>query len=240
MIAGALAKLSEPVDEPIDNYHDSGQRAVDVDSSIQYLDGHRVQNGTVAGPVKQEEEIVDVTGHTIEVERRQRENIVASEWLADVEADGWIMADRTYTTEEDHRPPFPFSLFETRLGVEIQPMYFDVEAFVKRQREHDRSMAVEMASIEGSESEDVRIDWGKSVSVDQALQSNVGTAMQIHWRDRFIRLVIYESGYTALWSEEDVTPVVGRFVHEELAPIAVTEAELEEDDHTQAEVTGSA
>jgi len=240
MIAGQLGMLSETVDEPIDNYHDSGQRAIDVDSSIQYLDGHRLQSGMVAGRVKQTNEFVEVDSHSIERGREKREEIVASEWLADVERDGWIMADRTYSTEMDHLPPFPFSLFETRLGVEIQPMFFDVHKFVTQQRDNGRSMSVEMASIEGSESDNVSIDWGKRVSKDQALQSNVGTAMQVHWDDRFIRLVIYESGYTAIWGEDNPTPVVGRFIHEELAPVAVTEAELEEDDEVQTEVTGSA
>jgi hypothetical protein len=240
MIAGQIGMLSETVDEPIDNYHDSGQRAIDVDRSIQYLDGHRLQSGMVAGRVRQHNEFVDVDSHSIERGREKREELVASEWLADVQQDGWIMADRTYTTEDDRLPPFPFSLFETRLGVEIQPMYFDVHQFVERQRDHERGMSVEMASIEGSESDDVRIDWGKSVSKDQALQSNVGTAMRVHWDDRFIRLVLYESGYTAIWSEKEPTAVVGRFIHEELAPVAVTEAELEEDEPVRTEVTGSA
>jgi len=132
MIAGTIAMLTEAADDPLEDYHDSGQRAIDVEASHTYLDGHRIQSGMVAGPVPEQTEQVTLDGSSIEVEQRDTRRLAASEFVADVDGAGWILAERTQPTDEEHRPPWPFTIFSTRLGYEIEPMGFDPTAFVER------------------------------------------------------------------------------------------------------------
>ena len=236
MIAGTLGFLSQTVDGPLENHYESGYRGVDLDTSLQYLDNHRVQQGVVAGRVTQQSEHVHVGSGHIDVETDKREEIVASEFLADVEEGGWILSERTWTTDEEHLPDWPFSLFSTRLGVEIEPMGLDVSQFVKNQQDAGRDLSVEMATQEGAHSDNVEIQWGKRVSQQEAIQSNVGTALTVNWNGTFVRLVVYDSGYIAVWEPGDLSPVIGRFVHEEIVPVAVPLGDVEEDSEQQ-EVT---
>jgi len=234
MIAGTLAVLEEPAAAPLSDYHDSGQRALDVDESHTYLDEYRIQQGRVAGRVKQEAERVHINGSDIAVERTPTRATVATPFIADVDRDGWILAERTHTTGEDHLPPWPFSQFQVITGATITPMGLDVPAFVERQQDAGREVTVEMTTTEREHSGDTRIQW-ESQSVDAATRANVGTALTVHWGGRFVRLVAYASGYVAIWEPELPPATVGRFVHEEVVPVAVP---LDEDEETeQQEVT---
>ena len=243
MIAGTLAFLDEPVDEPIQSRYDRGVRGIDVDVSISYLDGRSVQTGVVAGRVTEQQEDILIGDDSIDINTKKSETMAAAEWVADVQDDGWILADRTHTTDDEHLPDWPFSQFQQALGVEMRPMGIDVQEFVKNQREAGRDFSAEMATQKGSESENVEINWGhKKVSNDDALQSNVGCALTVNWEGTFQRLVVYESGYAAIWSAEDISAKVARFVTEEIVPVAIPMHEVEQDsddeDAVQTEVSG--
>jgi hypothetical protein len=241
MIAGTLALLEEPADEPLEDYHDSGRRAVDVDASHTYLDSYRVQTGRIAGRVSTETERVIVDGSHVEIERRDTEETVATPFVADVTDDGWILAERTHSTDEEHRPPWPFSQFQVVTGANVTPMGLDVPAFVERQEREGRNVSIEMTSHEREHSGDTRINWERR-NLEQGKRANVGAALTVEWRGEFVRLVVYESGYTAIWEPENAAPsLVARFVHDELIPVAVPLDEDEGDEETteQQEVTNA-
>jgi len=228
MIAGTFATLAAPADEPLEDYHDSANRTLDVDASHTYLDGHRIQSGMIAGDVTETVERVTTAGGDIDVEQRETQRTAATEWVADVDTDGWILAERTWPSDEEHKPDWPFSAFEVLTGQEIQPMAFDPAAFVERQRDEDREPVVEMTTV-GSPN-GTRINWGRDPGL-KGKRANTGVALATRWAGEFVRLVVYASGYTAIWEPADMAPeLVGRFVHEELIPIAepLTEGETTE------------
>ncbi|QLG47867.1 hypothetical protein [Natrinema halophilum] len=233
MIAGQLAFLTETVDEPLENYHDT-QRALHVESAVSYLDDElTVQRGTVGGRVPKEEENVSMDGHMIEIERDTRIRTVASEWIADVTGGGWIVADRTHAPrkrDEHLEVDWPFTEFVKRTGVEIKATVLSPAEFVRNQRDADRDYTIEMASREFN-GDDVSIQWGQGAMKKDAIKSDVGVALTTLWNGEFVRLVVYGSGYFAIWEPADWSiETFARFVDEEIVPIAwVPETEEEEE-----------
>jgi hypothetical protein len=235
VIAGTLGLLRETADEPLDNHYDSGGRAVDVEASHSYLDGYRVQTGIIAGDVQTEREAVALSGSSIEVERRPTNKKAASEFVADIEHQGWILAERTWSTEEDHLPPWPFSDLQRLTGQEIVPMGLDPTEFVENQVDADRTTSVEMTTVESRDG--TQISWRRA-DASQGRQANVGCALTVKWNSTFVRLCIYASGYLAIWEPEDMRPQeLGRFVHEEIVPVAEPLADEDEAETEQTEVT---
>ncbi|AFZ74598.1 hypothetical protein [Natronobacterium gregoryi] len=231
MIDGTLAFLDEPADEPLENYHDT-HRALHVESAVSYLDDElTVQRGTVAGRVPKEEEIVSMNGHEIEVDRETRTRTVPSDWIADVSGGGWVVAERTHTPREQDEYldiDWPFTEFVKRTGIDIDHVGFSPAQFVRNQRDADRDYTIEMASREYN-GDDVSIEWGQGALKKDAIKSDVGVALTTLWNGEFVRLVVYGSGYFAIWEPEEMQiEEFARFVDEEIVPIAhVLEDETE-------------
>ncbi len=235
MISGSLALLQEPADEPLENYHDQTGRALEVDETQAYLDDLVIQSGLVAGEVPKEEERVILDGHEIETETRTVTRRVASEWVADVDGEGWILAERTHSSDLEADPDWPFNDFSTRVGQEIAPVRLKPWEFVRRQRDEGREWTVEMATHE-SNLDDVTIEWGHGALKSKAVDADVGVALTTFWNDVHVRLVIYASGYLAIWEPSEMDPeLLGRFIHEEIVPIATfaDDVEVEEEETEQ-------
>ncbi|PCR89343.1 hypothetical protein [Natrinema ejinorense] len=235
MIDGTLAFLQETADEPLANYHDT-HRALHVESAVSYLDDElTVQRGQVAGRVPKEEEIVGMDGHEIEVERETRKRTVASDWIADVQDGGWVVSERTHTppkNDEHLEVDWPFTEFVKRTGFGIDPVGFSPAEFVRQQRDAGRDYTIEMASREYN-MDDVSIEWGKGALKKDGVKSNVGVALTTHWRDMFVRLVVYGSGYFAIWEPEGMTvEEFARFVDEEIVPVAYVLEDEESEEET--------
>ncbi|WP_226043437.1 hypothetical protein [Natrinema sp. DC36] len=235
MIAGQFALLAESAADPLENHHDQTGRALEVEETQTYLDDLVIQSGLVAGEVPQEEERVLLDGHEIETETRKVTRKVASEWVADVDGEGWILAERTHTSDLDHEPDWPFNDFSRFAGPEIAPVRLKPWEFVRNQRDADRTWTVEMATHE-SNIDDVSIEWGHGALKSKAVNADVGVALTTHWRDQFVRLVIYSSGYLAIWEPAEMKPeLLGRFIHEEIVPIATFDDEAEVEEKQEAE-----
>ncbi|GAB3669608.1 hypothetical protein [Halopiger thermotolerans] len=239
MIDGTLAFLRGPASDPLENYHDT-HRSLHVKSAVDYLDELTVQRGKIAGRVPKEEEIVDRDGHEIEVSRETRTRMVASDWIADVQDGGWVVAERTHTPREQDEHldvDWPFTEFVKRTGVAgIDPVAFSPAEFVRNQRDAGRDFTIEMASREYN-TDDVSIQWGEGAMKKDAVKSNVGVALTTHWNGEFVRLVLYQSGYFAIWEPEEMAvEEFARFVDEEIVPIAyVLEEDEDEEEETEQE-----
>ncbi|ELZ12043.1 hypothetical protein C478_10593 [Natrinema thermotolerans DSM 11552] len=233
MIAGQLALLQEPAAEPLENHHDQTGRALQVEETQTYLDEDlTIQSGLVAGEVPKEDERVLLDGHEIETETRTVTRRVASEWVADVDGEGWILAERTHTSDLEHEPDWPFNEFSKLAGPEIAPVRLKPWEFVRRQRDEGRTWTVEMTTHE-SNLDDTTIEWGNGALKSKAVNSDVGVAGTVFWNDVHVRLVIYSSGYIAIWEPAEMKPeLLGRFIHEEIVPIATfaDDVEVEEDE----------
>ncbi|WP_226479126.1 hypothetical protein [Natrinema amylolyticum] len=236
MIAGQLAFLAEPAADPLESHHDQTGRALEVEETQTYLgDDLTIQSGLVAGEVPQEEERVLLDGHEIETETRKVTRRVASEWVADVDGEGWILAERTHSSDLDHEPDWPFNDFSRFAGPEIAPVRLKPWEFVRNQRDANREWTVEMATHE-SNLDDVSIEWGHGALKSKAVNADVGVALTTFWHETHIRLVIYASGYLAIWEPAEMPPEeLGRFVDEEILPIATFADDVEVDEEQEAE-----
>lgn len=235
MISGQLALLAESAADPLENHHDQTGRALEVEETQAYLDGLTIQSGLVAGEVPQEEERVLLDGHEIETETRKVTRKVASEWVADVDGEGWILAEQTHMSDLEHEPDWPFNEFSRFAGPEIAPVRLKPWEFIRNQRDADRTWNVEMVTQE-SNLDDVTIEWGHGALKSKATDADVGVAGTIFWNDIHVRLVIYASGYIAIWEPAEMKPeLLGRFIHEEIVPVATfdDEAEVEEDESAE-------
>lgn len=235
MIAGQLALLNDPADEQLANYHDQTGRALEVEETQTYLnDDLTIQSGMIAGEVPKQDERVILDGHEITVEKRDVKRRVPSKWIADVDGKGWILAERTHSSDLEHEPDWPFNDFATRTGREISPVRFKPWEFVRHQRDEGRSWTVEMASREQN-LDDVSINWGTAQKHD-AINADVGVALTTHWRDMFVEVCLYGSGYLAIWDPPEMKPeLLGRFIDEEIIPISYFGDEAEIDEVQQPE-----
>ncbi|MDQ2052923.1 hypothetical protein RBH26_21000 [Natronolimnohabitans sp. A-GB9] len=231
MIAGQLAFLADPADEPLESTHQGNTRAIEVEETQTYLNDELViQSGTVAGEVVKQDERVIIDGTTIETETRDVRRKVASEFVADVDSGGWILAERTHTSELEHEPDWPFNDISTQVGQEIAPVRLKPWEFVRNQRDEDRTFTVEMATSEHN-LDDVSIEWGHGALKSKAVNADVGVALTTFWNDVHVRLVIYQSGYLAIWEPEEMQPeLLGRFLDEEIVPIATFDDDPEVDE----------
>lgn len=229
MIAGTFARLDEPADEPLENFHDSGYRALHVKRTQTYLeDDLTIQSGLVSGRVPTRTEKVITDGHEISIEKKKTEEKVATKWVADVSGKGWILSERTHSSDLEHEPPWPFNDLEVRTGREIYPLRLKPWRFVRNQRDAGRQVDVEFVGREHA-SNDVSIEWGKGATGASAEKADIGAAMTVHWRGKFVRLVLYSSGYLAIWEPNMVPSLLGRFIHEEIIPVSyVGDDETEE------------
>lgn len=220
MIAGTFARLSEPADDPLENYYDSGYRALNVEQTQTYLgDDLTIQSGMIAGRAPSRVEKVITDGHEIDVETKKTTQKVATEWIADVDGKGWILAERTHSSDDENAPPWPFNDLEVRTGREIYPLRLKPWEFIRNQRDAGRTIDVEFVGREHG-SDDVSIEWGKGATKASAEKADVGTALTVHWGDQFVRLVLYSSGYLAIWEPDMAPSLLGRFIDEEIVPIA--------------------
>lgn len=235
MISGRLALLNEAAADPLESTHDQTGRALDVEETQTYLnDGLVTQLGMVAGEVPKEQERVLLDGNEIETETRKVSRRVASEFVADVSGEGWILAERTHTSDLDHEPEWPFNEFEHLARCEIAPVQLKPWEFVRNQRDAGRTWTVEMTTHE-SNLDDTTIEWGHGALKSKAVNSDVGVALTTHWEGTHVRLVIYSSGYIAIWEPGEMKPeLLGRFIHEEIVPIATFgEPEVEEEEDVE-------
>jgi len=237
MISGQLALLANAADEPLENYYDQTGRAIEVDETQTYLDDElTIQSGMVAGDVPKEQERVMTSEHEIETEMRTVSERVASEWVADVDGEGWILAERTHSSDLEHEPDWPFNEFGKVCGQELAPVRLKPWEFVRNQRDAGRTWTVEMATREKN-LDDVSIDWGTAQKFD-AVNADVGVALTTFWHDTHIRLVLYSSGYLAIWEPGEMKPeVLGRFIHEEIVPVATFADDAEVEEEQEAEQT---
>lgn len=231
MIAGSLAVCLGDVDDPLQPYHEPGVEALDVEPAQTDIDGNAtVQTGTIAGKVPQSRRVVSITDGDITDEMRERDELVASDWVADVTGDGWIVTESTHPTGGDFGPPWPFSTFERVTGTEITPVNVDPGAFATAQDDADRDTVTEFVGRRTGK-DDVSIDWGREATNADAREADIGVALTTLWRGEFVRICVYQSGYIAAWEPEEWSPsAFARFVGEEIIPHAFVPEDDDEDE----------
>ena len=241
MRAGTIAKFEAPTDAPIESYNDGGFRTIDVRESQSGLGGDGiVQSGAVCATVEATEDSIGVSGTNIEVETVSSNRRTATEWVADPTGAGFIVAASTDSGE----PPFPFDVFQARLGVRVDPVVIDVGSVISGLADaYDGETEVWMdgrksESAVETEPDNVSISYGRKATLESARRAEIGVGFETGWRANYIKGVIYQSGYLAVWEESWGPVQFARFVADAVLPHAWVPEPEEEGEQSTLGATG--
>lgn len=215
MIAGTLARLEESIDEPLESTFAEDGRfpALEVSTTQDSFDDRPIQAGTVAGRVNEQTQSVfvseDQTGDKrIVTERDERQETVATDWVADVTGTGLLVIESVQGPGEFD---FPLDLFAARTGRTPERLDIDVEALHMAWSDDDVLGDVWMRGADGGDG--ASIDYHQQASADEP--ATIGFGFTRPWNGTVMEGVVYESGYVAVYNESRPAPFV-RFLTEEL------------------------
>lgn len=217
MIAGTLALMADPSDEPLEPAGGDAFATLDVEETQAAFDDAVIQRGKACSKVEGRTEQIHVEGSHIDVEELTTTERVWTEWVADVTDAGFIAAERTRGSD----PAFPFGMFRAITGSDVDPVEIDTLAFVEAQRNADRAPDIWFSGskVETEDPEaanDAAMQYGR-----EANQAGGGTGVgfRLPWRSVTVKGIVYESGYVAIY--EDWSAVqFARFVRSEILPHA--------------------
>lgn len=220
MIAGTLARLTEPADEQLETWFRSGGLpGLHVERTQQGLDGRPVQQGTAATKVESTERRVDVGVNVdgeavaLDVSDEPAMDDISTEWVADVTGSGLLAAE---SVAGEDRFAFPFDLFASVTGRDVELLHVDVAELHTEWSSTDSLGDVWMTGA--SDDEDATsIQYHEAADVTTTPTFGMGFVRP--WNGTVERGVIYESGYAAIYSSNTASAYV-RFVEDELLPFA--------------------
>lgn len=228
MIAGTLARLSNPIDEPLESWFSGNTLpGLHVEKTQDSFDDRPIQSGSVATRVDRDKTRVSV-GETADgepeallTEKTEETVTLHTEWVADVTGTGLIVPE---SSDGDGQLDFPFDVFWNVADRDIERL--TVEVF-ELHRAWDAEDALGDVWMAGSNQAD-----GTSInyrdSVDDDVEPTIGLGFVRPWEGYAFKGVIYESGYVAIYNTNSATQFI-RFVDEEILPY-VRQAENDEEE----------
>ena len=223
MITGTIA-LVEPQDEPLESwYHDDETHlpALQVEDTQTSFDDRPVQTGIAAGyddTTRQSVSIsIDPDGNPsgITVNREDDRKRIATEWVADVTGSGLVAIE---SVAGDGEFDFPLDLFYTRLGLQPERQFIDVEELYVAWDREDVLGDIWLAA--GEDMQGTSIDYHGNA--DGETLPSIGLGFERPWGGTVMEGVVYASGYVAVYNTTHASQFV-RFVEEELLPYRYTE-----------------
>jgi len=232
MIAGTLALLEEPVDEPLDTwFRDRDLPAIHVERTQTSFDDRPVQQGTAATRVETTRRdaavAVNAEGEAIALDVTDEPAMqdVSSEWVADITGSGLVAAESLTGTDEY---AFPFDIIAARTERSLQRVYINVAKLHSAWSEEDALGDVWMTGTDDEDSASIQYHDAADVET----KPTIGLGFVRPWNGTVERGVVYESGYVAIYSSNTASSFV-RFVEEELLPYRYEQ----EDDAEQTTLT---
>jgi len=214
MIAGTLARLEAPADDPLEPASTNGRMpALSVQSTQQDLDGDTaVQYGTAAGTVSATETDIsaiaedgDVTIITEQFEGREEH---VTDWVADVTGTGLVCVESLGGGDE---LAFPLDLIYSQTGQFPQRLTVDIEGLTAAWGlDDDQTWYVSREDDDGTA-------LAYHDDADHPDGANIGLGFQRPYRNTGCRGVVYESGYVAVYSHW-TEAVFMQFVADEILP----------------------
>lgn len=223
MIAGTILVLDEPADEPLEPFFRDGHRlpALDVGQTQDTFDDRPIQSGEAAATIVKERDVPTVgsyassDGKTLMTERREINEKMHIDWVADVTGTGLILAS---SVEGIDFGDFPLDLIYNITQREPKPRFVDIEGLHIAWDEDDVLDSTWLNAAEGGDG--TRIDYHEDASAEN--RANIGLGFQRFWSGSIMRGVVYESGYIALYSCSVPTNAI-QFVTEEILPYCYLE-----------------
>lgn len=217
MIAGTLALLAEPADDPLETATTNGRLpALDVRTTQADLQGNAVaQQGYAGGTVRTETEDVMVARSSsddddpiVVTERVETAEEHHTEWVADVTGHGLVLVA---SLGGGDALPFPLDLINVQTKKDIKLPNIDLESLTAAWGlDDDQTWYVGDSDDDGTTLEYYE-------GADNPGSANVGVGFSRPWETTGVSGVVYEGGYIALY--RDWTAAVGvRFVADEILP----------------------
>jgi hypothetical protein len=233
MLAGTIAVLDAPADEPLtDTTLESEELpAVAVNNEQADLEGDTaVQHCTVADYVYEDAQVPLVYEGGITTETEERRQEVVSELVADVTDSGLLIAERVKGTDEF---AFPFNRVAQQTGRGIERREIDVSAFADALDDGSTEL-MDTWLVGTDDGEGVSMDYNEQAEVADANKANVGLGFTVSWNSVVGEGVLYGSGYIAIYSSWG-SSVFAEFVKENVLPHSVLDDDA---DGQQATLAG--
>jgi len=215
MLAGTIARLDAPADDPLeDTTEHKNLPALAVNGSQSDLeDSGVIQQCTAANRIEQDQtEAVISDGMVIENRVPQPVDVV-SDVVADVTGSGVVVAERV---RGSGRYPFPFDLVAAQTGQEIQQYEVDVEAFAES---FDAAAIADTWLVGAGDEGGVSMDYNDNAEPEKAGDASVGLGFLLSWEGVMAEGVLYRSGYLAIYSDW-IASVFLEFVNDAVMPYA--------------------
>jgi len=222
MPQGTIGVLATPADEPLETASKSGHiPAVDVRGTQESLDGPPIQHGKAAAEVADTKTDVTVAENgKILDEPIEGAKTVVTNWIADVQGDGLVVAE---SVSGDGDFAFPFNLFTAQTGEHVDRVNIELEDVTQA---WDDEMLLDTWMTGTDYGDASSIDYHNAA--DDPRKANIGLGFELRWNGTVAKGVVYESGYVAIW-EEWTAAVFCEFIASELLPHAY----VPEDDDTE-------
>ncbi|PSP80151.1 hypothetical protein BRC81_02880 [Halobacteriales archaeon QS_1_68_20] len=237
MIAGTLALLESPAEDPLETWSNDGSPpALDVRDTQQNLDGGSVvQHGVAAGRVTRTRVDVDVAPNgTILTTSDEVPQEVTSEWVADVTGSGLVVAESVYGSGEF---AFPFDVIASQTNERPEQLAIDVESLGRSWEADEEDGLLDTWMVGRDDGEGARISYHQDAHPTDAREATIGLGFERDWRGTVARGVVYRSGYVAIWRDW-THAVFCRFVEQELLPFAFVPEDDEEAEQTTLDESG--
>ncbi|MDS0258534.1 hypothetical protein NDI56_03800 [Haloarcula sp. S1CR25-12] len=219
MIAGTLFVLDDTADEPLETWFRNGRLpALDVHAHQQTFGDGTVQSGEAAASIVKEVDVPEVATvankdtKSLITERREQNEKMHIDWVADVTGTGIILASSVEGTEFGD---FPVGLFYSRTGQEPRAQYIDVEGLHTHWDDADELDTTWLNAAEDIDGEGSSIDYHDNARSSEP--ATIGLGFGRFWDGTVMRGVVYQSGYVALYNC-DVASNAVQFVAEEILP----------------------
>ena len=228
MNSGTIGLLESPVDDRLETWNRSGDLpAIHVRETQDRLDDTPIQSGVAASRVTDTETGVTVFEDSIEISESETNDVVWSNWIADVTDTGLVIAE-SVTDKSD--PPFPFDIVMARTGEFVNPVNIRTEKLAGEWSDRDDLRETWMVA-EGDDDSTV-MRYGQAANKNGAADATTGVGFVTSWGGTVLKGVAYQSGYIAIWA--DIQPATFiEFVNDEIMPFAF----VPEDDEPGTQAT---
>ncbi|UIO98928.1 hypothetical protein Hbl1158_10315 [Halobaculum sp. CBA1158] len=213
--------------------------------ATQYLDGHTVYHGTAADLVEEQAETVHVDGSGVTTSREATLRKRAVDFYADVSSDPGIIG-----VSSESKGEWFLKRAGAQLGVSVKKTRINVDAFaahVREQTETADAWNVSRSRDYGGDKEETSIDYHDAADIEAAERGTTGLGFEYFWGDDYMRGILYESGYVALY-KDCITEVFAKWLRDEVLPFLevdrdeeeeTTQSELSKDERDRAEVAAT-
>lgn len=231
MIAGTLAVLDAPADEPLSSWirEAGGFPAIQVELTQSTHGDATPQAGTVAARIEDSQRQVltgtDQTGDAyVDVERERVVVPIATGFAADVTGAGLALAE---SIGEDDEFPFPFDVLSAQVGREFERRQIDI----KQMYDVWSDESTVSSWMTGSDENGTTMAYHEAA---RATNPSIGLGFVRSWAGTTMKGVVFRGGYVALYTARHAGDGL-QFVADEIMPYTEPWDPEEHEDQTDFE-----